>query len=138
MDEIRPSSSELDPTSSRVEPPATQTEPMLVTNEEDPAKEEEVTDEVPAQRREDFSSSTPMEQNTDEPGITEEIAPAEEPMPTEQQLKNIMRGESISETLNLAADLNDFPVLDAQLSATAMTFMGTSVPAAFEDAPMKV
>ena len=49
-----------------------------------------------------------------------------------------MRGEQISMTQNQNGDFNEFPVLDAQLSATAMTFMGTSIPAAFEDDPVKV
>ena len=55
---------------------------MLVTNEE-PIKENDAEDEVPVQRSQDFSSSKPIENNTDEldePGITEEITPAEEPI----------------------------------------------------------
>ena len=49
-----------------------------------------------------------------------------------------MRGERLSVTQHQGIDFPDMPVLDAQLSATAMTFMGTSVPAAFEDAPVDV
>ena len=50
-----------------------------------------------------------------------------------------MRGEStISMTQNPGEIPADLPVLDAQLSATAMTFMGASVPGAFEDNPVNV
>ena len=51
-----------------------------------------------------------------------------------------MRGEQISMTHNNTnADMpQEFPVLDAQLSATAMTMMGACIEPAFDDAPQKV
>ena len=51
----------------------------------------------------------------------------------------MMRGESTISVTQAPGEIPaDLPVLDAQLSATAMTWMGASVPAAFEDNPMNV